>query len=60
MARLFEGTVHLPDGDPKWFFAVLFYLLKEASTDGSDIPEDLKPYLKKLMKKESKDGEEII
>ena len=56
MTRLIEGRVHLPDGDPKYFFAVFFYLLKQASTDGSDIPEDLKPYLEKLMKKENKDG----
>lgn len=47
--RLIEGTVKLPDGDPKWFFAVFFYLLREASHDGSDIPEDLKPYLEKLQ-----------
>lgn len=50
--RLLEGTVHLPDGDPKYFFAVFFYLLKQASTSGSDIPEDLKPYLEKLQLKE--------
>lgn len=47
--RLLEGTVKLPDGDPKYFFAVFFYLLKQASHDGSDIPEDLKPYLEKLQ-----------
>ena len=48
--RLLEGKVYLPDADPKYFFAVFFHLLKQASVDGSDIPEDLKPYLEKVIK----------
>ncbi len=47
---LFEGRVHLPDGDPRYFFAVFFHLLKQASVDGSDVPEKLKPYLEKVVK----------
>jgi len=56
VTRLFEGRVHLPDGDPRYFFAVFFHLLKQVSVEGSDVPEDLKPYLDKVLKKENEDG----
>lgn len=52
---LLRAKVHLPNGDPKYFFAAFFYLLKQVSVEGSDVPENLKPYLEELLG-ENKDG----